>query len=111
MDEVAFGPSRAPRRPSRRWVALAATVSLAGVAFALTVTNAHHAVTAQHPASQSAALAAPLSRLPSAGCPPVHAAWPNLAALPPGMRPGALPVIIDAQFSGGCAAPRSPRAM
>jgi hypothetical protein len=107
MDEVSFGPSREIRPPSRRRRALTAAVLIAGaaaagVAFAVT---AHHAMTSQHPAGHSAALAVPLSRLPSAGCPPADAVWPSLAGLPAGMRPGALPVIIDAQFSGRCTAP------
>jgi hypothetical protein len=35
-------------------------------------------------------------------CPPVRAARPNLAALPAGMRPGALKIVIEAEFSGLC---------
>jgi hypothetical protein len=110
MDEVGFGPRREARPPSRRLRALAAAVSIAsaaaaGVAFAVTAAGAHHAMTSPPPAMQSAALPAPAIRLPSAGCPPVNAVWPNLADLPAGMRAGALPIVIDEQFSGHCSAP------
>jgi hypothetical protein len=110
MDEVSFGPSREARPPSRRRRAFTAAASIAavaaaGVALAVTAPSAYHAMTSQHPATQSAAPSVALSRLPSKGCPPARAAWPSLAGLPAGMRPGALPVIVDAQFSGRCTAP------
>jgi hypothetical protein len=89
MDEVSFGPGRERRRPSRRRPALAVGASIAGAVAALAVMSAHH----------------PTNSRQSAGCAPAHAAWPNLAGLPAGMRPGAMPVIIDAQFSGRCPAP------
>jgi hypothetical protein len=110
MDEVSFGPSREARPPSRRrraFTAAASTaaVAAAGVALAVTAPSAYRAMTSQHPGTQSAAPPAALIRLPSKGCPPARAAWPSLAGLPAGMRPGALPVIVDAQFSGRCTAP------
>jgi hypothetical protein len=110
MDEVGFGPRREPRRPSRRLRAFAAAVAIAsaaaaGVAFAVTAAAEHHAITSLPPALHPAALPAPLIRPPSAVCPPVHAAWPDLADLPAGMRTGALPIVIDEQFSGECSVP------
>jgi len=105
MDEVSFGPGREFRRPSRRRRALAFAVAgaaMAGVAFALTAAGVHHRMPSHHSARQSGAPTAPVGRLPSAGCPPAQPAWPSLAGLPAGMRPGALPVIVDAQFSGRC---------
>jgi hypothetical protein len=109
MDEVGFGPSREPRPPSRRLRALAAVstacVAIAGVVFALRATGAQHTVTTRPAATQSVALPDPARLLPPAGCPPVQSHWPNLAALPAGMRAAALPVIVAAQFSGRCPAP------
>jgi hypothetical protein len=113
MDEVAFGPSREPRLPSRRPRVLAAIaaagVAAAAVAFALQANGAHPAVTtrpaATQDATQSLALPDPALLLPPAGCQPVQAHWPDLAALPAGMRAAALPVIVAAQFSGRCPAP------
>ena len=109
MDEVGFGPSREPRLPSRRLRALAAVsaagVAIAGVAFTLKATGAQPAVMPRPAATQSVALPDPARLLPPAGCPPVQAHWPDLAALPAGMRAAALPVIVDAQFSGRCPAP------
>jgi len=110
MDEVRFGSSRETRLPSRRLRALTAVsvaaVAAAGVAYALTAKSVHHAVTSQSQVTQSAAaLPDPARLLPSAGCSPARADWPNLTGLPAGMRPGALPVIADAQFSGRCLAP------
>ena len=109
MDELSFGPRRESRRSARHRRALAA-VSLAGVAaagavFAVTAAGPHHPAASPHPASQAAARPAPAVRLPSAGCPPAHRDWPSLAGLPAGLRLAARPVIIDAQFSGRCAAP------
>lgn len=105
MDEVSFGPRREFRWPPRRRRGLAFTVAgaaMAGVAFALTAAGVHHKMPSHHSARQSAAPPAPVRRLPSAGCSPAQSAWPSLAGLPAGMRPGALPVIVDAQFSGRC---------
>jgi hypothetical protein len=115
MDEVGFGPRREARRPSRRLPAFAAAVSVAGaaaagIAFAVMAAGGHHAVTSppsamRAPARQSAALPVAVIRPPSAVCPPVQAVWPNLASLPAGLRAGALPIVIDEQFSGQCTAP------
>jgi len=105
MDEVSFGPRREFRWPPRRRRALAFAVAgaaMAGVAFALTAAGVYHGMPSHHSARQSVAPTAPVGRLPSAGCPPAQPAWPSLAGLPAGMRPGALPVIVDAQFSGRC---------
>ena len=108
MDEVSFGAGRENRLPSRRLRALAAVVSVAGVAaagvaYAVTAKGGH---TSQPPVTQSAAaLPDPARLLPAAGCSPVQPHWPSLAGLPAGMRPGALPVVVDAQFSGSCPAP------
>jgi broad specificity phosphatase PhoE len=120
MDELSFG--REPRRsrklgepgepgepgerrqsPRRRAFPAAASLALAAAAgVALVVT---HGATSQHPVSQPAASPGLLSHLPPKGCPPANPAWPTLTSLPAGMRPGALPVIVAAQFSGGCATP------
>ena len=111
MDEVSFGRGREARPRSRRLRALAVAMSVAcagaaGVAYAVTAKSAHHPVTSQPPVTQPAvALPDPARLLPPAGCRPVQSAWPNLAGLPAGMRPGALPVIADAQFSGRCPVP------
>jgi hypothetical protein len=110
VDEISFGSSRQARRLSRRWRAIAVAVSIAGAgaagtALAVTAASSQHAATPQQPASRSAALPAPVRLLPLAACPPARPAWPNMARLPVGMRPGALPVIVDAQFSGRCTAP------
>jgi hypothetical protein len=110
VDEIGFGPRREARRPSRRLRALAAAIAIAGataagVAFAVTAAGAHQAMTSAPPASQAAGLPLPVIGLPGPGCPPVDAAWPNLASLPAGMRTAARPIIIDEQFSGQCPAP------
>jgi|HubBroStandDraft_1064217.scaffolds.fasta_scaffold570673_2 hypothetical protein len=110
MDEVGFGPRREARRPSRRLRALAAAVAIAsaaaaGVALAVTAADARHAMTTPASAMQPAALPAPLIGPTLAVCPPVRAVWPNLAGLPVGMRIGALPIVIDEQFSGRCPVP------
>src|ERR1700722_9892732 len=109
MDEVSFGPSREARPPSRRRRAFTAAASVGavaprGAALAVTAPSSYHALTSRYPATPSAPPAA-LSHLPSKGCPPARAAWPSLAGLPAGLRPGAVPVIVDAQFSGRCTAP------
>jgi hypothetical protein len=111
LDEVSFGLGRETRVPSRRLRALAAAVAVVGaaaggVAYAVIATGGHHATTSQPPVTQSAAaLPDPARLLPAAGCSPVHLHWPSLAGLPAGMHPGALPVVVDAQFSGRCPAP------
>ena len=110
MDEVSFGPSREARPPSRRRRAYAVAVSLAGVAvagvvFAVEAPSAYHALASQYTVTRPAAPSASPVRLPSPGCRPAHPSWPSLAGLPVGMRPGALPVIADAQFSGRCTVP------
>jgi|ERR1700722_17778635 len=107
MDEVSFGPGREIRQPSRRRRALtvALAVALSVASAAAVAAGVQHALAAQHPASQPPALSAAPARLPSKGCPPAHPHWPSLAGLPAGLRPGAAPVIIGAQFSGQCPAP------
>jgi hypothetical protein len=114
MDEVSFGPSRAEARPpSRRLRALAGAVSVAavaaaGVAYVVTEKSAQHPTTSQAaPVTQPAAALPDPGRFlpPAGGCSPVQADWPDLAGIPAGMRPGALPVIVDAQFSGRCPVP------
>jgi hypothetical protein len=109
MDEVGFGPRREARRPSRRLRASAAAVSVAGAATAGIVVavaaGAHHPVTTPPAVPRSAALPAVVIRPPSAVCPPVQPAWPDLSSLPAGLRAGALPIVINEQFSGQCAAP------
>ncbi|HEX3514903.1 MAG TPA: hypothetical protein VHT26_12970 [Trebonia sp.] len=104
MDEVSFGPKREIRLPSRYrrvFAALTAVVAVgaiaAGAALAVTTTGARNATSA--PRAASAPAVAPVDR---ESCPPVHVQRPNLAALPAGMRPGALKVIIDSEFSGQC---------
>ena len=107
MDEVGFGPRREARRPSRRRRGLTIAVSLAGVAAAgvalvVEAPGAYHALAAQYTVTRPAAPSAAPVRLPSPGCRPAQPAWPSLAGLPAGLRPGALPVIVNAQFSGRC---------
>ena len=99
MDEVGFGPRREARPPSRRVRALTAAISLAvaagaGVAVAVIATSAQHATSAPVPASLIPEL--------TAGCPPTQKVWPDLAGLPAGLRVGALPIVINEQFSGEC---------
>ena len=106
-DEVAFGPSREARLPSRRRRVLVATfstacVAAAGVALATHAPSAYHALAAQYTTTRPAAPSAAPVRLPSPGCRPAHPARPSLAGLPAGLRPGAMSVITDAQFSGRC---------
>jgi hypothetical protein len=109
VDEISFGPRRAARPPSRRLRALAAALSIAGAAaagvvLAVTAAHAHHPVTPPPPASQAAGLPVPVVRLPSPGCSPRQTVWPSLAGLPAGMHTGAVPIVIDEQFSGRCPA-------
>jgi hypothetical protein len=108
VDEVSFGPSREVRQPSRRGRAFKVAFSLAGVAavgvaLAVAGPSAYHSLAAQYPVTRPATPSASPVRLPSPGCRPAHPAWPNLTSLPAGLRPGALTVIVDAQFSGRCA--------
>ncbi len=108
MDEVSFGPSE-DRQSSRRRRAFVVAVSIAGVAAAGAVVavqapSAYHALASQYTVTRPATPSASPVRLPSPGCRPAHPAWPSLAHLPAGLRPGALPVIVDAEFSGRCAA-------
>ena len=108
MDEVSFGPSREARPRSRRGRAFTVAVSLAaaaaaGVALAVEAPNAYHSRASQYTVTRPAAPSPSPVRLPSPGCRPAHPAWPSLAHLPAGLRPGALPVIVHAQFSGRCA--------
>jgi hypothetical protein len=104
VDEVSFGQGREIRLPSRYrrvFAALAAVVAVgaitAGAALAVSTTDRRNATSAPPAASTPAVAPGWVS------CPPVQATRPNLAALPAGMRPGALKEIIDAQFSGQCA--------
>ena len=108
MDEVGFGPRREARPPSRRLRRFAAAASIAGaaaaaIAIAVTAAGAHHAPTSPT-ASQPTALPAPVLRPPSAVCPPAKPAWPSLADLPSGLHAGAVPIVVDEQFSGQCPA-------
>ena len=96
MDEIGFGPRREPRPPSRRLRALGAAGAIAVTA------SAHHG--AASPASVAAVPVPALQPL-SAVCPPVQPTWPDLGALPASLRPGALKVVVDGQFSGRCPAP------
>lgn len=106
MDEVSFGPEREIRLPSRYrrvFAALTAVVAVgaitAGAVLAVSATGGRNATSAP-PASTPAVAPGLVS------CPPVQAKRPNLAALPAGMRPGALKEIIEAEFSGQCAVSR-----
>ena len=105
MDEIRFGPERAARVPPRyrRPLSVVAAVAAAGAiaaggVHALTGTGAHTPTTAPR---ASAASPAPLAQ---PVCPPGQLARPDLSGLPAQMRPGALRVVIDAQFSGRCPA-------
>jgi hypothetical protein len=126
VDEIGFGPAHEPRSPSRRWLSralsshavsarrrrgFAAAASIAGaavaaIAIAVTATGAQRATptppAAAQPVTQSAALPAPVLRPPSAVCPPAKPAWPSLANLPAGLHAGAVPIVVDEQFSGQC---------
>jgi hypothetical protein len=98
MDEVGFGPRRESRVPARYRRALAA-LAAAGIVTAGVVLVMHQATGASQVASPSPATQG--SPAPRA-CPPTQTTKPNLAGLPAGMRPGALQVIVAAQFSGEC---------
>ncbi len=107
MDEVSFGSEREfglPARHRRGLAALAVVVAAGAVAAGgvLAVTAGAHSSS-----STSSAVGAPTAPpVVQAGCPPTETARPNLAALPAGMRPGALKVIIESEFSGSCPAGR-----
>jgi len=107
VDEVSFGPRREIRLSARRRrvltagaVVVAAAAITAGAVLAVT-TAATRAATGPATRAQRGTtqpLVAPLAE----GCPPVQPTRPSLAGLPAGMRPGALKVISDAEFSGQC---------
>jgi len=99
MDEVGFGPRRESRVPVRYRRALAALAAAGIVTAAGVVLTMHQATGASQAASPSPATQS--SPAPRA-CPPTQTTKPKLAGLPAGMRPGALGVIIAAQFSGEC---------
>ncbi|MGH3211623.1 MAG: hypothetical protein ACRDNO_28085 [Trebonia sp.] len=113
MDEVSFGPEREIRLPPRYRRALAVVAAVvaagavtAGAALAVTTARAGNAASANSASSLGSASATAVAPLDRVSCPPVHATRPNLAALPAGMRPGALKIINDAQFSGRCGVSR-----
>ncbi len=105
MDEIGFGPKGEPRPPSRRLRALGAAASIAAAAAAAIViavtASAHHGGGFPAPAAVPVPAVQPLSAV----CPPVQPTWPDLGALPASLRPGALKVVVDGQFSGRCPAP------
>lgn len=109
VDEIGFGPKREPRPPSRRLRTVGAVGSIAAAAaaaIAIAVTaSAHHGAASPTPAAQYAAVPVPALQPLSAVCPPVQPTWPDLGALPASLRPGALKVVVDGQFSGRCPAP------
>jgi hypothetical protein len=103
VDEIGFGPRRERRPPSRRLRTLGAAGSIAAAAaaaIAIAVTASAH-----HGAASPAAVPVPALQPLSAVCPPVQPTWPDLGALPASLRPGALKVVVDGQFSGRCPAP------
>ena len=133
VDEIGFGPKRDSRRPSRRLLpsgrlppgsssgrlpprrrrGLVAAASIAGaaaaaIAIAVTAAGAQQAPPAppavHQPVDQAAALPGPVLRPPSAVCPPARPAWPSLAGLAAGLHAGAVPIVVDEQFSGQCPA-------
>jgi len=109
VDEIGFGPKREARPPSRRLRSCVAAVSIAGaaaaaIAIAVTAAGTQRGTTAPPPVTQSAALPASVLGPPSAICPPAETAWPSLAGLPAGMHAGAVPIVVDEQFSGRCPA-------
>lgn len=113
MDEVSFGSEREVRLPARYrrgLAALAAVVAAGAVAaggvLAVTTAGAHGSPGTSSAPGTSASGAPAAAPVAQAGCPPAEPARPNLAALPAGMRPGALKVIIEAEFSGSCPASR-----
>jgi hypothetical protein len=97
VDEVSFGSRRESRLPARYRRALAA------VAAASVVTTAGVLAVAKITTMDQAA-SPPRAVKSQPACPPVQTTKPNLAGLPAGMRPGALQVIVTAQFSGQCGA-------
>jgi hypothetical protein len=109
MDEIGFGPRREPRPPSRRLRRLTVAGSIAGgaaaaIAIAVTAAGGQRSATPPPPVPQSAVLPAPVLRPPSAICPPAEPTWPSLAGLPAGLHAGAVPIVVDEQFSGACPA-------
>lgn len=110
MDEVSFGRKREFRllsRYRRAWIAAGACVVTAGivtagVALAQRSTSTNTDTSAGTGAQHAASSAVRADEYARPACPPLPAARPNLTALPAGMRPGALKVIVDAQFSGQC---------
>jgi hypothetical protein len=95
VDEIGFGPRRERRPPSRRLRALGAAGSIAVTA------STHHGAASPVPAAVPVPALQPLSAV----CPPVQPTWPDLGALPASLRPGALKVVVDGQFSGRCPPP------
>jgi hypothetical protein len=133
VDEIGFGPKRDPGRPSRRrpplglssgslssgrlppyrrrgFVAAASVVgaAVAAIAIAVTAAGAQQAPlgppAVHQPVDQAAALPGSVLRPPSAVCQPARPAWPSLANLPAGLHAGAVPIVVDEQFSGQCPA-------
>jgi hypothetical protein len=106
VDEVRFGRRREIRLPSRCrrvfTVLVAAGAIAAGAALTVTAVGSRDAAGGPRDAASAPTNAAE----PPASCPPAQTARPSLAALPAGMRPGALKVIGDAQFSGRCGVSR-----
>ena len=121
VDEIGFGPKRDPRRPSSRrlpsgrlpphrrrgFVAAASIAGAAAAAIAIAVTaagaqQAPPAPAVHQPVDQAAPLPGSVLRPPSAVCAPVKPAWPSLADLPSGLHAGAVPIVVDEQFSGQC---------
>jgi hypothetical protein len=109
LDEIGFGPRRERRPVSPRLRAIGVGGSIAAaaavaIAIAVTAAGARHGSPTPVPAVQSAAAIPALAPL-SAVCPPVEPTWPDLGALPAGLRPGALKAVVDGQFSGRCPPP------
>jgi hypothetical protein len=108
VDEVSFGSEREIRLSARHRRGLAALAAIlaagavaAGGVLAVTTAGVHSS------SGTSSAVGVPTTApVAQAGCPPAEPARPNLAALPAGMRPGALKVVIEAEFSGTCPASR-----
>lgn len=98
MDEIGFGPRSESRLPARYRRALAA-VAAAGIVTAAAVSLTMHRTAVD----QAASPAPPAGSSPApTACPPTQTTKPKLARLPAGMRPGAVRVVADAQFSGEC---------
>jgi hypothetical protein len=108
VDEVSFGSEREIRLPARyrRGLSALAAVVAAGAVAAGGVLAVTSAGVHSSPGTSSAVGAPTAAPVAQADCPPAEPARPNLAALPAGMRPGALKVVIEAEFSGACPASR-----